>query len=244
MSTFAETLGRFFPGAVREKKFVGETQRLLRDHGFTAENTLPCVAVCRDEIAGHMVADVEEAWGPSFSLASLAGMVTAGRTGLRAAARHGPVEHGRQHLLIYAMPHIAISQDGAIGQVLREGVPHPSTACGALVGFRGELERGTLSIALDPNDIEQSLLKQRLLPLIGYGEVPSLVELTRLAASAIEEDMRNILEYVSAEDPASPNSGAMFTGIQIHGPDGADYVWPRSGYLAIDGVVRRIDLTS
>ena len=139
MSTFTDSLDRFFPGAVREGEFVAATRDLLSPHGFTPDNTLACVAVCRDEIAGHLVGDVEQAWGPSFSLASLAGMVTAGRSGIRAAIHHGPIDGGRQHLIIYAMPHVAIGEDGTVGQVLRPGVPHPSTACGALVAFREDV---------------------------------------------------------------------------------------------------------
>lgn len=242
MSTYSATRDEFFPGALPEREYVATTRELLSPHGFTSDNTLACVAVCRDEIAGHMVGDVEEAWGPSFSLASLAGMVTAGRSGIRAALHHGPVEGGRQHLLIYAMPHIAIGEDGAVGQVLRVGLPRPSTACGALVALRAELARGEVAGDFDPHDIEQSLLRQRLLPLIDHREVPSLVELTRIAAQAIDEDLRSILAIVGSEEPRSPVSGAMFTGIQIHGPGGTDAVWPRSGYLAVDGEVHRIDL--
>ena len=61
-------------------------------------------------------------------------------------------------------------------------------------------------MGIDPHDVEQSLLRQRLLPLIGHGDVPSLIDLTRIAAEAIEEDLRSILEVVGSEAPGSPRS--------------------------------------
>ena len=152
-------------------------------------STLAWVAVCRDEIAGTLLAEVEAVWGASFSFASLAGLPTAGRTGFSAG----------QQFVAFSMPHIAISADGVIGEIRRPGLTLPSKACGALPAFRDELARGTLAVSLDPFDIEQSYLKQRLLSMIEYGTVPDVVELTSLTADAIERDSRSILQDMLEE---------------------------------------------
>jgi len=236
---FRRALGRHFPGAVLESDYVTRTAEHLHGLGFTAANTLAWVAVCRDEIAGTLFAEVEAVWGASFSFASLAGLPTAGRTGFSAAAQHGPIVDATQHFVAFAMPHIAISADGVIGEIHRPGLPLPSKACGALVAFLDELAGGKLAVSFDPFDIEQSYLKQRLLPMIDYGTVPDLVELTQLTADAIERDTTSIFEDLLEEHRASGERPVMdiafLTGIQIHGPAGVNYVCPRRGEITIDG---------
>jgi len=236
---FVEALGRHFPGSSLEVEFIAATAQRLRDEGFSKDNTIACVALCRDEISRPLFTDVERVWGSAFSLAGLAGMVTAGRTGLAAAIHHSPVEGGRRRFVIYAMAHIAIGADGTIGRVERPGIPEPSSACGALVAFRDELQAGSLEVEFDRYDTEQSLLKHRLLPLIGYGEVPDLVDLTKLTVIAIEEDLRRILRSLAdgwrSTDHPMLADAAIFSGIQIHGPDGVNFVWPHSVHIETGG---------
>ncbi len=236
---FVEALDRHFPGATPESEYIDETASRLRGRGFTHANTIACVALCRDEVTRPIVSDVERVWGAAFNLAGLAGMVTAGRTGLSAAIHHAPIMDGRRRFVIYAMAHIAIDADGTIGRLERLGVPEPSSACGALVTFRSELEAGTLVVDFDRYDTDQSLLKHRLLPLIEYGSVPDLVDLTKLTVIAIEEDLREILLSLQDEwresGQAMPADEAIFSGIQIHGPDGANFVWPVTSHIKVGG---------
>jgi hypothetical protein len=156
-----------------------------------------------------------------------------------AAARRGPIVSATQHFVAFAMPHIAISADGVIGEIRRPGLTRPSKACGALLAFRDELASGTLAVSLDPFDIEQSYLKQRLLPMIEYGTIPDLVELTSLTADAIEHDSRSILQDMLEENRVEGENPVMniafLTGIQIHGPARVNYVCPRRYELTIDG---------
>lgn len=236
---FVEALDRHFPGSSPEGEFIAATAQRLGGEGFSKDNTIACVALCRDEISRPLFTGVERIWGSAFSLAGLAGMVTAGRTGLAAAIHHAPVENGRRRFVIYAMSHIAIDADGTIGLVERPGIPDSSNACGALVAFRDELQAGSLEVEFDRYDAEQSLLKHRLLPLIGYGEVPDLVDLTKLTVAAIEEDIGRILraladEWRSADHPMLVDA-AVFSGIQIHGPDGVNFVWPHSAHVGVGG---------
>lgn len=242
---FSQVLAEHFPGAVIQREFLASSVRLLAAEGFTSSNTLAGVAICRDEIAHPMLVDAEAFWGPVFSLASLAGLPTAGRTGMAAAAAHIPVEDGRRHFVLYAMAHIAIGADGTIGVVKRPGLPQASEACGALVAFRSELLAGALNISIDHLDLEQSFLKLRLLPLIRYGSVPNLVELTKLTAEAIEADLWEIFRgLMDGGQAPAVTDGAFLTGIQIHGPGGVTYIWPRSGQLEINGDRTELDLTA
>ena len=237
--SFEATLSRNFPGAMTKDSYLASTYRALSAEGFSRDNTLSCVALCRDEIAGPLVRGVERYWGHTFSLASLAGMVTAGRTGISAAMAHAPTFGGRQHVVVYAMPHIAIAADGTVGQVERSGLAGPSTACGALSLFRDGLLEGRVDIETDRLDAEQSLLSHRLLTLIPYGDIPGLVALTKLTADAIEDDLKaivaDILEIAKSDDVSTPDH-ALFTGVQIHGPDATNYVWPKSAHIVIGGI--------
>ncbi len=245
---FVEALDRHFPGAVLEEEFIAETVSRLSREGFSKDDTIACVALCRDEVTRPLFSDVEHFWGPAFSFAGLAGMVTAGRTGLAAAIDHAPIEDGRRRLVIYATAHIAIDADGTIGRLGRPGILEPSSACGALVAFRSELEAGTLVVEFDRYDTEQSLLKHRLLPLIEYGTVPHLVDLTKLTVTAIEDDLQEILRSLAEEwrktDQAMPGDAAMFSGIQIHGPDGVNFVWPLSVRIELGGDLSDYEFTS
>ena len=239
---FARVLAEQFPGAIPEREFIESSVRFLGGQGFSTGNTLAGVAICRDEIAHPILVDVETFWGPVFSLASLAGLMTAGRTGLSAAAAHIPVEDGRRHFVAYAMAHIAIGADGTVGAVTRPGLPQASKACGALAAFRSELLAGSLNLSIDHLDLEHSFLRLRLLPLIRYGSVPSLVELTKLTADAIETDLWAILRSLIDDTEAPVTDAALFTGIQVHGPGDSNYVWPRSGHLEINGDWTELDL--
>ncbi|MEA2023003.1 MAG: hypothetical protein U9N79_01790 [Actinomycetota bacterium] len=247
-SGFAEALDRHFPGAILEAEFIAGTAQRLGEEGFSKANTIACVALCRDEITRPLFTDVERFWGPAFSFAGLAGMVTAGRTGLAAAIHHAPIEDARRRFVIYAMAHIAIDADGTIGRIERPGIPEPSSACGALVAFRDELRAGTLEVEFDRYDTEQSLLKHRLLPLIKYGNVPDLVDLTKLTVAAIEEDLHEILRSLAdgwrATGHVMPADMAIFGGVQIHGANGVNFVWPLSARIELDGDLRDYRFTA
>lgn len=236
--SFARALDQHFAGAMLEAGYVASTADVLARHGFTTDNTLACVAGCRDEIATPLINDVETSWGPPFSLVSLAGMLTAGRTGLSAAVHHAPIEGGKRRMVFYAMPHIAISEAGTVGEVRRPGVRSPSRACGALHALQQHLTSGGNELGFDHLDAEQSLLTARLVPALSAEAVPSLVDLVQLTAQTIEDDLWELFQHVAAGQPVD---GALFTGVQVHGPGGATYVWPRSGYVLVDGDVQVID---
>ena len=223
---------REFPEAVPQDRFIAHSYEELYRHGFRAENTIAFASVCRDEVTLSLVEDIERAWGEVFMFSSLGGMLTLGKTGFRAAQQHAPIEHGRERYAYYALPHIAIDAQGEFGVYFRPGRQKATHACGALVAFQHELATGCLELALDPDDLEQSVLKQHLLRKLRYGDVPDLLSLTRIAHAVILEELERMIRLTV--DPTRSDYG-LFTGIQIHTPGGRHFVWPGSAYAVLEG---------
>ena len=225
-------IGQEYPGAILQEQFVARSFEELQRHGFRADNTIAFASVCRDELTLSLVELIEKTWGEAFIFSSLGGMLTLGKTGFLAAQHHAPIEGGRERCVYYALPHIAIDAQGTFGVYYRPGRQKASQACGALVAFQQELTNGTLQLALDPDDIEQSFLKRRVLGRFRYGEVPDLLSLTRIAHEVILEDLERMIQLTV--DPMRSDYG-VFTGIQIHVPEGRHFVWPGTAYAVKEG---------
>lgn len=221
---FRAALYRNFPHAIPESVFVGRIYRLLWDRGFDELNTIACIGVCRDELTHGLVDKVGAAWGEAFNFSSLAGLPLLGRTGFAAAAAHSPLVRGRHRYLFINLAHIALSAEGSVGICERPGQHAPSHACGALWAVSEELENGALNLELDPTDVEQSLLKQRLAPVLPEGRTPSISELTELTRQVALTDLRRLIELGL---DTSDSDFALVSGIQIHGPAGVDFVSPQ-----------------
>jgi hypothetical protein len=221
-------------GSVPVDDFITWTEWALMRVGFRPSNTLAMVGVCRDELMADFDDSVESVWGKPFDVGSLAGMVMVGSTGLKAALSHVPGEDGRHRFVAFCFPHIGVDDSGTIGRVQRRGMSRESSACGALVGFRDELATGRRDFALDTDDVEQSLLRLRLAPLIPAEQLPTLLELTDLVRRCAVEDVRRFVEL--ARD-AEPVDVASISGIVVHRPDGVDQVAFVEAEVEIDGVV-------
>jgi hypothetical protein len=233
-------MAEHFPGALREPEFVERTSRLLMDQrGFRADNTLACVGVCRDELSATLPQAVQAVWGHAFNLSALAGLLFAGLTGFGAARSHAPIEDGCERYVFFLAAHIGIGAGGELGACDRIGRPGKSHACGALWGFLRELEGGRLQLTFDPVDIEQSLLKQRLLRELAFGQLPSLVDLTRAAYRAIVADLEAVIAQTL--DPTE-DDWAVLTGIQIHGVRNEPWFWPGTCYSMVQSRREEIQL--
>ena len=149
--------------------------------------------MCRDELTLTFVEKVEKLWGETFSSSSLGGMLFLGKTGFLAAQHHSPNEDGRERHVYFALPHIGVGAQGEIGRHDRPGRLQPSHACGALHGFQKELENRSVSFGIEPDDLEQSLLKQHLFRKITYGDIPDLVSLTKIAYVVILEELERMI---------------------------------------------------
>jgi hypothetical protein len=226
-----DVMRKYFDKVYLEVDFIKKSHAVLKQSGFTEDNSIAAVCVCRDEISQSIRGLIKYVWGEAFNLSSLAAMFTAGKTGLLAAIHHAPEVEDRGRYIFYAIPHIAIDEGGRMGFCKRKGIKE-SSACGALCLFLNELKGGKLHIALDEEDIEQSLVKRRLLREIPYGHIPDLLELTKIARGAIQTDLEQVLEKIVDKNKSDY---ALITGIQIHAAEG-NYIWPAESYAFINGI--------
>jgi hypothetical protein len=222
-----------FGDTVAVDDFVTWSEWALARVGFRPSNCLPVVAVCRDELMAGFGDSVAGVWGRPFEAGSLAGLVFLGRTGVRAALGHVPGEDGRHRFVVFCFPHIGIDEDGTVGRVQRRGMYRASAACGALASFRGELLDGGRDFAIDPQDVEQSLLRMRLAGLVGDAPTPSLAELTGLARQAAVDDMATFIDLARGAEPVDV---ALISGVVVHLPDDVDHVADVRADVVIDGV--------
>ncbi len=229
---FQQTVETHFPGTLSETEFIVNSQAALTEWGFNAENSIACVGACRDEITRTLIDKVQDAWGEAFNFSSLGGMMFAGKTGFSAAHHHAPIENGREHYVYFAMAHIAIDQNGDIGVCYRPGRSEPSGACGALIAFRQEMLSGDVALTLDWDDVEQSLMKQRLLKKMKYGEIPDLLALTKTAYEVILSDLKHL---IAETVDVAVSDYAVLCGIQIHGANKEQFVWPGEMYVVKNG---------
>jgi hypothetical protein len=234
---YEAVIKKFFPLLYTEVDFVKETYSRLKALGFAYDNTIAATCICRDEISQSLRSVVKHIWGEAFNLSSLGGMFFAGRTGLLAAMHHAPIVESKEHYVFYAFAHIAIDSEGKIGVCRRTGRDSESIACGALNALQKELVGGKVNLTMDNEDIEQSLLRMRLLREIPYGHVPDLLELTKLTQKVIEEDLSHILKSVVK---TSNNDYAVLTGIQIHSSN-VTYIWPGTCYAVVNGEKKQIE---
>jgi hypothetical protein len=216
--TLATQIRDEFPGAVPALDFVARWRERCFTAGFDADTSLLAVGVCRDEVCFPFVAQLEAVWGPAFQLGSLGGLLTVGRTGIAAVASHAPGEPGEPaRYVIVAAAHIGVDDSGTFGYLRREHQEASTRACGALMAFRDELLTSRLRLGYDPVDPEMSLLRERILTALVYGEIPEPVELTQVVARVIDEDLRDLLGWVQdASTPEREVQTAVVTGVLIH----------------------------
>jgi hypothetical protein len=235
---FEEVIKENFDRVFKEVEYIKKTYNALKAFGFNEDNSIASVCVCRDEISQTIRSIIKHVWGEAFNFSSLAAMFTAGKTGLKAAMHHAPQVDGKERYVFYVVPHIAINEDGKSGFCKRRGIKEDSSACGALCLFLSELHQGKLHIKIDEEDIEESLIKRRLLREIPYGHVPDLIELTKITRKVIQEDLEQVIEKVV---DTGKSDYAVFTGIQIHAHD-ANYIWPAESYVVLDGKKQELNV--
>jgi len=210
------------------KSFGQKSFNIFDGYGFNDDNTMGMVSVCRDEITDPMYDLVIQYWGKTFNCCGLAGFVMMGKTGLEASTAHTPYDKdGLRRFVFYAFPHIAISEEGVIGEVRREGIDHSSHACGALIKIMNELKDKKINLVTDLLDMEQSFIRQKILSNIEYGSVPDLVGITKLACEIITNDIKNLLNTLNHEK----FKYGLITGVQIHGPHDTTFVYPHKCFV-------------
>ena len=156
-----------------------------------------------------------------------------GKTGFHAALAHAPpTQDGLPRYIFFCAPHIGISREGEVGKVQRYSEAGLSGACGALLGVRKELEAGRIGVELDLDDMEQSVLKQKIVSRMGIGEgVPDLVRLTRIAEEVVLGELERMIEMTVGEKCWY----AVVSGVQIHRTGDDHFFCPGSMYVVKEG---------
>jgi hypothetical protein len=144
-------------------------------------------SVCSDDV--NSIEYPERAFemvGP-FKLGGLDGFPFVGVTGMGAAAGHVP-EHGA--VFIYHAPHIGVTKDGVLGEILRVGQSRPSGCCGAARAALAKLTAGTIvageltELDYQINTLEQILLSQRERILVAATPLREATEVIQEAIAA------------------------------------------------------------
>lgn len=224
-----------FPGAVEMTTFLTEQGAWLASNDFTPGDALAVAATCRDELASEFRAEVRRRWHWAFDFASLSGLPLAGTTAMRAVIDHAPHTAGYPEIVIFALPHIGVLEDGTIARAARRGRSRPSTACASLFTASDWVRRRPPDAApeIDPLDPEQSLVRERLAAELGDFSTLGPIGLTQAVADLMVADLWRLVEAVTVP---SEEDVAVVSGILVHGPDG-DYVQPRSVRLRRNGVL-------
>ncbi len=243
--SFQVTIRRRYPGAVRQREYVSLATSALHEAGFGRENTLVAVSHCRDELTSSVRSDIEASWGSAFELSGLAGLLSAGTTGMSAALSHLPNLGDQAGFVVFAFAHVGIDGDGTIGSLRRPGMDQPTSTCGSLAGVlkaRGRSRVGRAEAEWDTFDLEQTNVSRRIGELLPTGPndpTPDLADLANLALRCIEADIDTIFDRLVGGHRGRPLGvdGGLFTGVQIHGPDDQTYVWPSIALIDAGGVV-------
>nr|QKY15116.1 low-CO2-inducible chloroplast envelope (LIP) [Polytomella parva] len=251
----------YFPNAMCVSDFMSRTELALSGFGFTGDNSIAMVNLCRDEVTQVVKDSIECIFGSCFNTNGLGGVLTCGLSGMKAGLSHSPIcESGRERYVFFAFPHISISSDDKVGEMTRPGRHGISHACGALhqmlSAFHPDDVNSKQAAEIisrlckvpgvhDPLEPEYSILKQRLARRIRYESQDAskldLVSLTKIAERTITNDLEYLIE--KAVNPAVSDY-AVVTGIQIHnwcsdlsktGPPSLEFVAPAKFYTVVNG---------
>ena len=151
-----------FGETVEVDDFMTWSEWALARVGFRPSNCLPVVAVCRDELMADFGRAVTDVWGQPFDAGSLAGLVFMGRTGVQAALGHVPGEDGRHRFVVFCFPHIGIDEDGTVGASSAAGCTARRPRAGRWRRSGPSCRTASGQLAIDRDDVEQSLLRMRL----------------------------------------------------------------------------------
>lgn len=228
---------RRFPNAVRVADYAPATARCLAEHGFHPANTIAGIADCRDELCRPFDVAIRDVWGEAYALGGLAGMVTAGRAGLGSLRRHAPISGGRARFAYFAMAHMGLADDGAVGTCPRAGQTERGQACCAIIHLQRGLRRRKSVPSLDPDDLEASYLRHRLNPFLMPSHEHDLVGLTEIVCEVIRWDLERLVRQTLADDAAD---FALFSGILLHDAAHQTWVASRGAFARVGGVTRAL----
>ncbi|GJP47137.1 hypothetical protein CLOM_g6366 [Closterium sp. NIES-68] len=248
-SSALATMAATFPAAMQEEAFLKAVAVELAKLGFRKDNGIALVNTCRDEVCRPVVSIIDREFGLSFNISGLGGLVNCGKVGFKAAMSHSPefpcdVDGNlKERYIFFAFPHVSIGESGEVGSLLRRGRGKPSSACGALIAINNDINGGAAP-SMDSDDPEYTLLRKKIMTKVSKssGDL-SLVQVTKAALAAINEDLEKLISLTV--DPATADY-AVITGVQIHSGDQipgqpfriertCDYIAPDQMYAVVRG---------
>lgn len=129
---------KYFPKAKPWAAVTDEyVNKITKDYGFEKDKILYASCICPDEL-NYNVTSFNDHFNKAFCLGGLSGIPYTGKTGMAAYASHVPADGAS---FIYYGPHVGISNDGSIGQVLREHQHVPTFTCGSLISVLDRMRR-------------------------------------------------------------------------------------------------------
>lgn len=183
-----EHILRYYPDA-KDSNLLVET--FLATHGIPPADILLGNSVCSDDLNNiQYPPSAKDMLGP-FNLGGLNGFPFTGRTGMGAFSHHSP---DRGVMLIFYGPHIGISDNGVVGEIVRPGQTHLSTCCGAAQAALKKLEACEITerVPVEPDyqqqTIEQIFWRSRR-RILDVKDKPLLVEATQVMYEAIHHQV-------------------------------------------------------
>lgn len=244
MLNFYQAVEEKFPKAKDFMIYLGEANQVLNKLGFTKENTLPALSICRDEILTDFKSAVTISWGNPFILGGLAGVLISGKTGLAAFSHHAQNIDDDTRFFFVIAPHIGIGENGKLCSTKRKNRKGHSSACGSLVNVlvKFQAQNGNFEPAFRKDDIGQSFVETCLAPFqkeILSAKDPEIA----MVEKAFEVTLRDLETYVK-EIPDFVNSHvAVLGGIIINASFGfQDFFVPRTFYVSKNGVKQEYKL--
>lgn len=157
-----ETVRKFYPNARTTEEHVGLLLDTLEvELGLKPSQIMHADSMCSDDLNSiEYPPRAKEMLGP-FKMGGLNGFPFTGLTGMGAFAHHVPHDGA---VFVFHAPHIGITREGVVGEIVRPGQREGSSCCGAARAALGRLQRGELREgAVDDLDYQQNTLEQILL---------------------------------------------------------------------------------
>lgn len=198
MDDYEATIRRYYPDAASAASLAEQWLSVVHRHtGLTPEKILVADSLCSDDVNWiQYPAEARRTLGP-FMMGGLDGFPFTGLTGMKAFVHHVPTDGAVS--ILYG-PHIGISSDGSLGEVLRVGQQAKSKCCGAChAGLEKLLADRVKPGELDEMDYQQGTLEQILLsqrPRIVAAKLP-LMEATQVIYEAIDARIDALVQRTS-----------------------------------------------
>lgn len=187
-TAYLDVIRSRYPDAMTTNEAVDRLLDLAqRRFGLAPRQIASADSLCSDDLNSiEYPRRAFEMQGP-FKMGGLNGFPFAGLTGMSAFAHHVPQDGA---VFLFYAPHIGITQEGGVGEVLRPGQTAPSSCCGAAKAALGKLLRNEIKagevtdLDYQQNTIEQIFLAKR--ERIAEAREP-MMEATEVMYEAIQD---------------------------------------------------------